>query len=329
MLRFYGSKIKGALPLPEEAESLPSEVTWVDAFDPTPEERTRLERLMGTSIPTHEDLLEIESSSRLSADEDALVMSLPAMVKDETGYPKSTPIGFILTPDRVATIRFDRLPSFENLSRSLCDRGALAEGGLGSAISLFEMIVDQLADMLERIGEDLDGISRQIFANNLVTAKTHRPLHSNRILTTLLHAVGRNADLASKVSETLLGMSRIPPFLTTSIPTQLTPERKTRLKTVAADTKSLHEYQEHLSNKAQFLLDAVLGLANIEQNNVFRVLTVVSVIGIPPTFFASMYGMNFKTMPEYDWTYGYPYGLTLIALSAIAPAVWFKVKGWW
>jgi magnesium transporter len=329
MLSFYGSKIKGAIALSPEIETLPKEVSWIDAFDPTPEERARLEHLMGIPIPTHNDLLEIESSSRLAVAEEALIMSLPAMVKDETGYPKSTPIGFIVTADCVATIRFDRLPSFENLSRSVCDKGALADGGYGAAISLFEMIVDQLADLLERVGEDLDAISRRIFATGLVTAKSRRPHQSNRLLTSLLQAVGRNADLASKASETLLGLSRIPPFLAAAATSQVTPERKSRLDTISADTKSLHEYQDHLTNKAQFLLDAVLGLANIEQNNVFRVLTVVSVIGIPPTFFASMYGMNFKTMPEYDWAHGYAYGLTLIALSAIAPALWFKVKGWW
>ena len=79
----------------------------------------------------------------------------------------------------------------------------------------------------------------------------------------------------------------------------------------------------------QFLLDAALGLINIEQNNVFRVLTVVSVVGVPPTLIASMYGMNFKNMPEYDWHYGYAYGLSLIILSGLVPAIWFKVKGWW
>ena len=109
---------------------------------------------------------------------------------------------------------------------------------------------------------------------------------------------------------------------------EITPALKDRLDTVSQDLKSLHDFQDHLSNKSQFMLDTVLGLANIEQNNVFRVLTVVSVIGIPPTFIASMYGMNFKEMPELNWHYGYAYGLTLSFLSAVIPAAWFKVKGW-
>ena len=78
----------------------------------------------------------------------------------------------------------------------------------------------------------------------------------------------------------------------------------------------------------QFLLDSSLGFINIEQNRIFKILTIASVIGIPPTFVVGLYGMNFKTMPEYDWSYGYQWGLGLIAISIIVPTVWLKVRGW-
>ena len=94
------------------------------------------------------------------------------------------------------------------------------------------------------------------------------------------------------------------------------------------DVLSLSDYDGHISNKVQLLLDATLGLINIEQNNIIKVLTIVSVVGIPPTLIASMYGMNFKIMPELNWSWGYPYGLALIALSAVLPLVWFKWRGW-
>jgi magnesium transporter len=90
----------------------------------------------------------------------------------------------------------------------------------------------------------------------------------------------------------------------------------------------LNEYESHLSDKVQFLVDATLGLINMEQNDLFRLLTIVSVVGIPPTLVASMYGMNFHNMPELSWAYGYQYGLTLIALSAAIPLIWFKIKRW-
>jgi len=284
---------------------------------------------MGTRVPTLHDLVEIESSSRLAMDGAALLMSLPATTRDDAGFPRATPIGFVVVRERVATIRYAHLPSFEHLARQLSSNGELGAGGVGATITILEMIIDHLADVLERIGGDLDGMSRQIFTQGLTNGKERRPRRANDALATMLRAVGGNGDLASKVSESLLGLSRMVPFLATKGQDLMTPDFKIRLDTVSQDAKSLHEFQEHLSNKTQFLLDTLLGLANIEQNNVFRVLTVVSVVGIPPTFFASMYGMNFKGMPEYDWPHGYAYGLTLIILSAVIPAAWFKVKGWW
>jgi len=103
---------------------------------------------------------------------------------------------------------------------------------------------------------------------------------------------------------------------------------KPRLETVRQDVASLNDYDAHLVNKLQLLLDATLGMINIEQNNIIKVLTIVSLVGVPPTLVASMYGMNFKNMPELDWAWGYPYGLAMIALSAVLPLLWFKWRGW-
>ena len=96
----------------------------------------------------------------------------------------------------------------------------------------------------------------------------------------------------------------------------------------SAHTAQLTDYDGHLTGKVQFLLEAILGFIGIEQNNIIRVLTVVSVVGVPPTFFASMWGMNYKSMPELDWSYGYPMALGVIILSAVLPIVWFRVRGW-
>ncbi len=101
-----------------------------------------------------------------------------------------------------------------------------------------------------------------------------------------------------------------------------------RLASAKEDVASLVAFQEALTNKAQFLLDAALGFINIDQNDVIKVLTVVSVVGVPPTLVASIYGMNFKIMPELNWTLGYPYALGLIVLSTLLPLAWFKAKRW-
>jgi len=142
-----------------------------------------------------------------------------------------------------------------------------------------------------------------------------------------LRRVGHNGDLASKIRDSLHGLGRIVPYVL-SLADWLPPEVKTRLDITRQDVASLSDYDEHIANKVQLLLDATLGLINVEQNNIIKVLTIVSVVGIPPTLIASMYGMNFKGMPEYDWAWGYPYALAMIALSAVLPLVWFKWRGW-
>ena len=329
MLTFYGHDTKGPITIAAGPLAVPDDVDWIDVLAPTPDEMERLGTWLKVRVPTIEDLVEIESSSRLSSDGDTLFMSLAATIRDETGYPKTTPVGFVVTRDCVATIRFDRLPSFESLAKQVAAKGELSRGGMGATISILEIIVDHLADVLEHAGNDLDAMSRDIFSGGLMNDRDHRPQAANKALRRLLRQVGRNGDLISKVNESLLGLGRMTPFLALKGADHVTPDLKTRLDTIGQDARSLHDYQEHMASKTQFLLDALLGLANIEQNNVFRVLTVVSVVGIPPTFFASMYGMNFKTMPELEWTHGYAYGLTLIACSAILPALWFKIKGWW
>ena len=328
MLTFYGPGSRSPIDV-DTSGDLPSTVNWIDALDPTSADVSFVKKAMNARVPTLDDLSEIESSSRLSVEDGTLFLSLPTAIRDETGFPRSSPIGFVLNRERLATIRFTRLPSFEHVVRQTIANGELAAGGLGALVTILEMMIDQLADVLERVGTDLDAMSRQVFTKGLVAGKDKRPRHANQVLAHMLKTVGENGDLISKVSESLLGLNRMVPFLGAKGQELVTPEFKMRLDTVNQDTKSLREFVDHLTNKTQFMLDTLLGLANIEQNNVFRVLTVVSVVGIPPTFFASMYGMNFKNIPEYDWSFGYQYGLTLIILSGLLPAIWFKVKGWW
>jgi magnesium transporter len=329
MLKLYGCGTAGAIPLDTLQGSLPPHVDWIDAFDPSEEEVAFLRKTLGVDIPGLADLEEIETSSRLAVDGDFIVMSLPATARDETGFPQTTPIGFVLNKERVLTLRYARLPSFESLTKQLTEKGKIEKGGLGASVTILEIIVDHIADGLERIGGELDGVSRRVFAGDMISAKARKPRQTTETMKVLLQTIGRYGDLTSKMSESLLGLNRMIPFLIKHAAGYMTDDLRERFEVIGSDAKSLNDFEEHLANKTQFLLDTLLGLANIDQNNVFRVLTVVSVIGIPPTFFASMWGMNFKTMPELDWPHGYTMGLSVIILSAILPAVWFKVKGWW
>jgi len=152
---------------------------------------------------------------------------------------------------------------------------------------------------------------------------------SNRALKETLREIGAVANRLSHIRDSILGLQRIAPFAAESGKPWIGDAVQARLKTVAKDLQSLADFEVHLTDKVQFLLDAVLGFINTEQNDIFKVLTIVSVVGIPPTLIASMYGMNFETIHEYHWRYGYAWGLFLIVLSAILPTAWFKWRGWW
>jgi magnesium transporter len=142
-----------------------------------------------------------------------------------------------------------------------------------------------------------------------------------------LSAIGSIGDRLSQARDVFLGIGRIVPFVV-GLRSEWITEFEGRLGAVSKDIASLNEYEAHLSNKVQFLLDAVLGFITIAQNDLFKVLTIVSVVGIPPTLMAGIYGMNFKFMPELNWAWGYPFGLAIIALSALIPLIWFKWRGW-
>jgi magnesium transporter len=145
----------------------------------------------------------------------------------------------------------------------------------------------------------------------------------------MLSAIGYAGEQLSQIRETLLGLQRIITYTLETCRSWNEKDFLDRLDTARHDLQSLIEHETHLSDKTQFLLDANLGFINTQQNDIFKVLTIVSVVGIPPTLIASMYGMNFHFMPELSWTWGYAWGLGLIAFSTIVPMAWFKWRGWW
>jgi magnesium transporter len=311
------------------ASTLPANVVWIDLFNGDAAEVDFIERATGLHVPTLMELSEIESSSRLRVEMDALYLSTPIVFRTEFGEPVTTSVGFVLRHDLLITIRFTDLKVFRRFAESAAKPGAVHPSSAGVFIGLLEAIVDRMADVLEGIGVDLDAVSKRIFrADSAKTSTRRRPAREDADLREILRKIGRAGDLTSKIRDSLLGFGRMVPYVVSLGANWLSAEVKPHLETVRQDIVSLNDYDTHLTNNVQLLLDATLGLINIEQNNIIKVLTIVSVVGVPPTLVASMYGMNFKHMPELDWAWGYPYGLTLIALSAILPLLWFKLRGW-
>ena len=285
---------------------------WVDLLSPTDQERAAAEQLTGLRVPAQADMAEIESSSRLSNEGTTLSLSTPMIYRSVDGLSKVAPLGFVLSPEHLMTVRF------VGSTAQTCSVSAF--------LGLLEGIVDRLADVLEHVGADLDAISRRVFRpdrNGMSNAA-----RTDMQLRATLRAVGTAGERVSNIRDSLLGVQRIVLYTNEAasgwIPSQLRP----RFKTLRQDIASLSDYDIQLTNKVQFLLDATLGFINIEQNNGIKILTVVSVVGVPPTLMASIYGMNFKHMPELDWHYGYAYGLLVIILSGVLPFFWFKRRGW-
>jgi magnesium transporter len=312
------------VPPGSEAEAL-SRASWFDLEKPNDEEKALVERITGLHVASEEELNEIESSSRLAVENGALYLSMPLVTRVEGDTPTTSPLGFVVTPERLITIRFQPSRLFEGFADRLPRDKALNLGPCHVFVGLLEAIVDRIADVLEQIRSDLDTISLRIFKDDAVTGRRRR---EDAQLHVTLKRIGRIGDLVSRIRDSLLGVGRIVPYAGHVAAGWIPADLRPRFKTLRQDIASLNDYDAHLANKIQFLLDAVLGFINIAQNNIIKVLTVVSVVGVPPTLVASIYGMNFKRMPELDWTYGYPYVLTLIIISAILPLIWFMRRGW-
>ena len=293
---------------------------------PTPEERASVANTYGVSVPSREALQEIESSSRTRFDGQVLTLSMPLTVAEERPDPLPVPLGFILSPSLLVTIRFSEVHGFAGVRARLDKSAAAAVDSATVFAALIESMVDYRADLLESISAEVGGISKRVFSRH---APRTRRVVIDSALRGMLTAVGAAGERLSEVRESLLGLQRIVGFSCEMAHEWLRPEIKARLVTARGDLASLSEYQADLWGKIHFLLDAVLGFINTDQNDIFKVLTIVSVVGIPPTLIASMYGMNFHNMPELSWRYGYQFGLALILVSTIVPILWFKWRGWW
>jgi magnesium transporter len=320
---------RGEHPADLAKTNLPENIAWIDLLEPDPEEVAFVKRTTGLDVPGIGDLSEIESSSRLRNRNGAIYLSAPLIYRSDEDQPITTPVGFVLTPDRLITVRFHDLSFF----RTFTDRDLAAESDPLSSAAVFaglmDVITDRLADILENIAAELDELSHRLFRTPATEPVARRPpAHESADLRIILRRIGHSGDLASKIRDSLLGIGRIVPYVLSLASEWLPREIKPRLETVRQDVLSLSDYDAHIVTKVQLLLDATLGLINVEQNNIIKVLTIVSVVGVPPTLVASIYGMNFKAMPELDWSWGYPYGLAMIALSAVLPLLWFKWRGW-
>ena len=299
------------------------DIIWIDLIKPTLGEEHLVERLIGIALPTPDELKDIEPSSRLYVEHDAIYMTASLLYRADSSYPLLTDVAFILHHGRLITIRYAEPKAFELFSASLlrlngqCDTGAKLLG------HLLETIVDRTAEILETLAARLDALSITVFVNRKA-AKRRPP----RFLEDKLLDIASHHQLVSKVRDSLVSLSRLVIFLQSQPAVRREEDAAELCGLVARDLQSLGEHAAFVANNITFMLDASLGLINVEQNAIIKIFSIASVVFLPPTLVASIYGMNFQFMPELGWNFGYPMALFAMLLSAIIPFLFFRWKGW-
>ena len=303
-------------------QPIAEDVLWLDVFDPSDAERAAVGSCLGMELPTRADMVEIEVSSRLYEEGGGTFMTILLLANAETDDPIADVVTFILAHQKLVTLRFVDPQSFRTFA-TRCERGTITASHAEDVLMvLLDVLVDRMADILERIGADVEVISRKIFRPDETKGPTARDFQN------ILRRLGQKNDLTGKLRESLLTLARMLSFLAQQTEGKPLREVRSRIKTLTRDVQSLQDHSSHVTGRLGYLLDATLGLINIDQNNIIKIMSVAAMVFLPPTLIASVEGMNFRLMPELGWTFGYPISLVLMVVSAVVPYFWFKRRGW-
>lgn len=302
---------------------LPDDAIWIDLLKPTPEEDRMVEAVVGASVPTREEMVEIEPSSRLYVEGAGRYMTASLLCAVDETAPRLTAVTFILTRKALVTVRYDEPKPFELFAARSCKPGAfLGRSPDGVLLGLFDAVVDRIADVLEHVGEEIDHLSQTIFSR--LGRHAYRKPYQD-----LLARIGQKGDLNSKARESLVTLQRVLLYLSAEIEgAKPSKEMARQIKPMQRDVSSLTAHANFLNDKITFLLDAMLGMVGLAQNDIVKLFSVMAVVFLPPTLVASIYGMNFENMPELKWAHGYPMALCVMVASAVVPYLFFKWRRW-
>lgn len=318
-----GGVLRWAKGAESRPEPLPPSTLWLDLMNPTPDEAARAEALMGVKLPTREQMAEIEESSRLRVLPGAIHMTAMVVIRADTDRPRLVPITFILAGRRIATIHHYDPQSFLDFRRRVAHGGYACAGAEGVLVGLLDGVAERTAILLRRVATDLDLMSRRAFRGGTLPTRDESPDDART-----LKRIGHTGQLVSKVHRSIASLDRMLTFIARS--EGWTPDKATRRWSRAAqqDVTGLGEYADFLSGKVDLLLDGTLGQINVEQNEIVKLVSILTVALFPPTLIASVYGMNFGHMPEKSWPMGYALAFLLMILSGVLPMLYFKARRW-
>lgn len=295
----------------EEIVALKS-IIWIDLQSPTQEEKEFIEKNFKIEFFTYQEVQEIESSSRFLETEETIEINLGYISSDADLSVQN--VTFILKDNVLFTYRQGDLRTFAETVRKLKSMNAeTKEHGLDVFLTLLETRIDSDADLIENVSRKVNSISKDLIARRSLTEDLLLGIAQLQENTMLLH------ETITEKQRVVSSLIRIPEF---------NKIENERLKVVIKDIGSLLQHAQFISERLEYLQNTFLGLVNIEQNTVIKIFTVVTVVFMPPTLIASIYGMNFKFMPELQWMAGYPFAIGLMITSSLAFLWYFKRKKW-
>ena len=297
-------------------------LVWVDLSHPTADEEKTLEAQLGVDVPTREEMQRLEVSGRLYKEDDALVMTAILPARTDSDDLLMAPVAFVLVDGKLVTVRYHEPRVFKTFPQRAAESNVGCASGETVFVALLEATIDRMTDILERAEEEVDAISHDIF-------RSDPPKSASRDLMNTLQLIGRKGDLCSNIQVAVLSLQRVTGFFGQELADRADgKDLRRRVKTLEHYLQSLSSHASFSSQKVTFLLEATLGMINVEQSNIIKIFSIAAGVFLPPTLIASIYGMNFSFMPELKWQYGYAFAALLMLASAVLPLWYFKRRGW-
>jgi magnesium transporter len=290
---------------------------WVDLTDPTDEERAWVKAIYGVTLPGEDEVKDIEASARYyEAENGDLHLRTDFLLEEDNGPSRVVTVAFILARKMLFSVHTDDLPVFRLVRMRARSRPGSIADYMDVLLDLYATDAEYSADALEGIYQNLEGVSGRVLQEEF----------TDQDAAAALNAIAHEEDLNGRIRRNMMDTRRAVSFLMRG--RLLNAEQFEEARQILRDIESLDGHTSFLFDKINFLMDATVGFININQNKIIKIFSVASVAFLPPTLIASIYGMNFKTFPELDWTLGYPFAVLLMFTSAIAPFWYFRRRGW-
>jgi magnesium transporter len=289
---------------------------WVDMEAPTPQEKSWIASRFGLAIP--DDIVDedLEESARFYEEDNGELHIRSDFLIDDNEDPRNVRAAFILHNKVLFSVHGEDLPVFRLLRLRARRIPALIDDAKDVLLKLYDADAEYSADALESIYDALESVSANVLKRNI----------NDEAAGEALAAIAKEEDLNGRIRRNVMDTRRAVSFMMRA--RMLNAEQFEEARQILRDIDSLDSHTTFLFDKINFLMNATVGFININQNKIIKIFSVASVALLPPTLIASIYGMNFKAMPEIDWAYGYPFALALMVASVTAPFIYFRRKGW-